>query len=209
MKRLYLSPFSSLGGPGAELLVLCMLALVNSSFAQDSTHSSGWIVIPVTEYGTLRARAFPVAREAEPLPLVEATLTRVDYELHIYDQLASGRANLTVDVLKDGWVRVSIPTGLLVREARLEGKLVSLVPGMGGRGGSQLTALLGKRGRAVLALDVALPVDSAAGVEKLSLPASASGITQASVTLTRQDMDIRVSGGFLSEKAESGPKVSG
>ena len=43
-----------------------------------------------------------------------------------------------------------IPAGLLVREARLDGKLVSLVPGGGGKGGSQLSALLSHAGRAFL-----------------------------------------------------------
>jgi hypothetical protein len=72
---------------------------------------------------------------------VEATLTRVDYDLRIDGDLAAGRASLTVDVLKDGWVRVPIPAGLLVREAKLDGKLVSLVPGGSGKGSNQLSAL--------------------------------------------------------------------
>ena len=43
-------------------------------------------------------RATPAEREPEPPP-VEATLTRVDYDLRIDGELASGRASLTVDVL--------------------------------------------------------------------------------------------------------------
>ena len=202
MKRLGLSVFPSLGRPGAGLIVLCMITLVSKAFAQDSTHASGWIVIPVNEYAALRARAFPVERDPELSPPVEATVTRVDYDLHIQGELASGRANLTIDVLKDGWVRVPIPGGLLVREARLDNNPVSLVPA-GGRGGGQLTALLRKRGRAALVLDVALAVASTAGNERLSLPASASGVTRANVTLSRLDMDIKVTGGFLAEKAEA------
>src|ERR1039457_968467 len=116
---------------GVTLLVLCSGALVSPSPAQDSTHSSGWIVIPANEYGTLRARAYPAAGDSEAATPVDATLTRVDYNLQISGELASGRASLTVDVLKDGWVRVPIPGGLLVREARLDGKLVSLVDGGG------------------------------------------------------------------------------
>src|SRR6266446_4338321 len=100
---------------------------VANSPAQTAAHSPGWVVLPVDEYRTLHARAYPTEREPEPPP-VEATLTRVDYDLRINGDLASGRAGLTVDVLKDGWVRVPIPAGLLVREARLDGKLVSLVP---------------------------------------------------------------------------------
>ena len=177
--------------------------LLSPLSAQDSTHSSGWIVIPANEYAVLRTRAFPVAGDAEAPTPVEATLTRVDYNLKIDGELASGRANLTVDVLKDGWVRLPVPAGLLVREARLDGKLVSLIPADDARKSGQLAALLERRGRAILALDVALPVNSASGTEKLVLQASASGVTRASVTLTRLDMDIKVTGGFLAERAES------
>ena len=93
-----------------------------------ASHAAGWVVIPVEEYRVLRAKAYPVEHDPEPPPL-DATLTRVDYDLHVAGDLAAGRASLTVDVLKDGWVRVPVPAGLLVREARLDGKLVSLVPG--------------------------------------------------------------------------------
>src|SRR6516164_9564532 len=100
----------------------------------DLSHSPGWVVIPVDEYQHLRERAYPTERVPEPPP-VDATLTRVDYDLRIAGELATGRASLTVDVLKDGWVRVPIPPGLLVREARLDGKLVSLVSEAPGKGG--------------------------------------------------------------------------
>jgi hypothetical protein len=173
--------------------------------AQTSAHSPGWVVLPVEEYRTLHARAYPVERDPDPPP-VEATLTRVDYDLRINGEFASGRATLTVDVLKDGWVRVPVPAGLLVREARLDGKLVSLVPAAGtsGKDGSQLTALLSHAGRAVLLLDIALPVASSAGQESISLPSTASGVTRASVQLPRQGVDIKLTGGLLSEKSESG-----
>jgi len=151
-------------------------------------------------------------REPEPSP-VEATLTRVDYDLRVQPtaggesagagELASGRATLTIDVLKDGWVRVPIPAGLLVREARLDGKLVSFVPGSGNKGSSQLSALLSHAGRAVLLLDIALPVASSTGEESITLPSASSGVTRASVQLPRQGVDIRLTGGLLSEKSES------
>src|SRR4051812_46122839 len=65
----------------------------------------GWVVIPIPEYSAIRAKAYPVDREVEP-PRMDATLTRVDYDLKLDGAIASGRAALTVDVLKDGWVRV-------------------------------------------------------------------------------------------------------
>src|SRR5713226_7932331 len=128
--------------PGLPLCCAYLLTLVllsaSSVLGQTPAHSPGWVVLPVEEYRALHAKAYPLEREPEPPP-VEATLTRVDYDLRINGDLASGRASLTVDVLKDGWVRVPIPAGLLVREARIGGKLVSLLPGTSGKSGSQLS----------------------------------------------------------------------
>jgi len=185
----------------ASLFVLLFLSAA-SSFGQTTAHSPGWVVLPVDEYRTLHARAYPIERDPEPPP-VEATLTRVDYDLRIDGELASGRAILTVDVLKDGWARVPVPAGLLVREARLDGKLVSLVPGAGGKAAGQLSALLARSGRAVLLLDIALPVASATGEESITLPSTASGVTRASVQLPRQGVNVRLTGGLLSDKSES------
>ncbi len=186
----------------AALLCAFLFLLAATSSAQDTAHSSGWVVIPVEEYQLLRTHAFP--SDHEPLlPPVEATLTRVDYDLRVNGDLADGRATLTVDVLKDGWVRVAIPSGLLVREAKLDGKPVSLAVSESGKSGSRLSAVLSHPGRAVLLLDVALPVVSAAGEESIVLPSTASGVTQAQVELPRQGVEVRFSGGLLVRKSES------
>jgi hypothetical protein len=182
-------------------LLLCIFC--TAARAQTATtHAPGWVVITIGDYRSLHAKAYPPDREPEGPP-VDATLTRVDYDLRIDGDLASGRATLTVDVLKDGWVRVPIPAGLLVREAKLDGKLVSLVPSTAGRG-NQLSALLSKPGRAVLQLDIALPVVSNAGEESISLPSTGSGVTRATVRLPKQGVDIRLNGGLLADKSESG-----
>lgn len=202
-----MSIFSSVKEP---LIVSLSFGLVSFCFAVLAAHAQtatmpstpGWVVVPVEEYQSLRARAFPAEREPDPPP-IDATLTRVDYDLRIVGDLATGRASLTVDVLKDGWVRVPVPSGLLVREARLDGKLVSLVPGQPGKGGHQLSAVLAHAGRAVLLLDIALPVVSSTGEESISLPSTSSGVTRAAVQLPRQGVDIRLSGGLLAEKSES------
>lgn len=191
-------PFCSV----AVFLLAALFFLPSRSSAQNTPHSPGWVVITVDEYRTLRHKAFPTERDPEPPP-VDATLTRVDYDLHINGDLASGRASLTIDVLKDGWVRVPIPNGLLVREARLDGKLVSLVPGAAGKSDGQLSALLSHPGRGVLQLDIALPVSSSTGQESVSLPSTPSGITRATVQLPKQGVDIQLAGGFLADKSES------
>jgi hypothetical protein len=188
-------------------LFVCLLAAlflcVSKSSAQTAAHAPGWVVITISDYRSLHAKAYPPDREPEGPP-VDATLTRVDYDLRIDGDLAAGRASLTVDVLKDGWVRVPIPAGLLVREAKLDGKLVSLVPGAAGKGSNQLSALLSRPGRSVLLLDIALPVVSTAREESISLPSTASGVTRASVRLPRQGVDIKLTGGLLAEKSEPG-----
>ena len=168
----------------------------------EPSHIAGWVVIPVDEYRVLRAKAYPVEHDPEPPP-TDATLTRVDYDLRVTGDLAAGRASLTVDVLKDGWVRVPVPAGLLVREARLDGKQVSLVPGAQGKSGTHLSALLSHAGRFELLLDVDVPVTSSAGDESISLPSTESGVTRATVLLPRQGVDLRIGGGLLSEKSET------
>src|SRR5579863_3458124 len=170
--------------------------------AAEPARASGWVVIPVEEYQVLRAKAYPVEHDPEPPPM-DATLTRVDYDLHVAGDMAAGRASLTVDVLKDGWVRVPVPAGLLVREARLDGKQVSLVPGAQGKGGTRLSAMLSHAGRFELLLDIDVPVSSSAGDESISLPSTESGVTRAAVLLPQQGVDLRIGGGLLSDKSET------
>ncbi|HXC88126.1 MAG TPA: hypothetical protein VNU23_10075 [Candidatus Cybelea sp.] len=193
--------------PKTGRVFVCVMAAfllcASHSPAQTAWHAPGWVVITIGDYKTLHAKAYPPEREPEAPP-VDATLTRVDYDLRIDGDLAAGRASLTVDVLKDGWVRVPIPAGLLVREAKLDGKLVSLVPGAAGTASNQLSALLSRPGRAVLLLDIALPVVSTAGEESISLPSTASGVTRAAVRLPRQGVDLKLSGGLLAEESEAG-----
>ena len=183
------------------LIVLLVENFTDSALAQEVPHSPGWVVISVDQYRDLRAKAYPSESKPEPAS-VDATLTRVDYDLKINGDAATGQANLTVDVLKDGWVRVPIPAGLLVRGAQLDGKMLPLAVGPGGKDNGTLSALLSKPGRAVLVLDVAVPVTSAAASESISLPSTASGITRATVQLSRPEVDIAVAGGLLTEKSE-------
>ncbi len=170
--------------------------------ATDSAHGAGWVVIPINEYKVLRAKAYPVEHDPEPPPM-DATLSRVDYNLTVTGELAEGQAELTVDVLKDGWARVPVPAGLLVREARTDGKLVSLVQGSSERGAGHLSALLSHSGRWVLDLVVEIPVTISAGEESFWLPSTDSGVTRASVQLARGKIDLKISGGLIADKSES------
>jgi len=188
------------------LILLGSFLAASPSLAQEkgaaSTHAAGWVVLPINEYRVLRAKAYPTEPTPEPPPL-DATLTRVEYDLHVLGDLATGTAKLTVDVLKDGWVRVPIPAGLLVRDAQLDGKALSLVAGDKGKAGTHVAALLSHAGRSVLTLDVDVPVTSSTGEETLSLPSTDSGVTRAAVQLARQGIELRVSGGLLAEKSEA------
>jgi hypothetical protein len=181
---------------------LSVVVILNAAFcAAQTPPAEGWVVLPVEEYRVLREAAFPGEREPEPTP-VEATLTRVDYDLKVDGEVAVGEARLTIDVIKDGWVRVAIPAGLMVREARLDTRLVSLIT-QSEKGTPSSYVLLSRTGRSLLTLGIVAPVSSVAGTEMLRLPVGASAISRASVVLPRQEVDARISGGLLLEKSET------
>ena len=188
-------------------IVLLIVAILLFAFsfsrrlsAQEPAHSPGWVVLSIPDYRALRVKAFPAEREPEPPP-VDATLSRVDYDLRVDSDLASGRATLTVDVLKNGWVRVPIPAGLFVREAKLDGKPLSLAP-PSSREPGQLSALLSHPGRAVITLDIALPISATAGEERVTLPSTFSGVTRVTLEIPRAGVDLSLSGGLFSENKE-------
>src|SRR5882762_506551 len=51
----------------AYLLVLLFISPA-SSLGQTTSHSPGWVVLPVDEYRTLHTRAYPIERDPEPPP---------------------------------------------------------------------------------------------------------------------------------------------
>lgn len=175
--------------------ILVMFAAV---LGQAQNSSDGWVVLPVSEYTALRSAAFPVDAEPAPPP-VEATLSRIDYDLKVDGDLAAGEARLTVDVIKDGWVRLAMPNGLMVREAKLDGHQVTLVnhPAEKGPGGVDL--LLSRTGRSVVTLKIVASVSTVAGTDILQLPISNSAVSHATVDLTRQDVDVHITNGLLLE----------
>jgi hypothetical protein len=186
------------------VIVLIVCAGAATTARAQVPAPEGWVVLPVDEYHSLRARANPVA----PLPSgppVDATLTRVEYDLRVdpstslgaSGEAIAGRALLTIDVLREGWVKVPIPAGLMVRDARLDGQPVSLIEG------PPAHVVLSRPGRAVLSLEISLPLSSSAGTESIALPSSAAPLSRAVLTLPRGDVDLTVTGGFISERSES------
>lgn len=140
------------------------------------------------------------SRNRHPL---KPPLTRVDYDLKVDAEVATGEARLTIDVIKNGWVRVAIPAGLMIRAAQLDGKPVSLA----GKEAGANYVLLSHNGRTLLTLSIVAPVSSTAGTEILRLPAGSSALCRATLTLPRRgpnvDMDVHVTGGLVLEKSET------
>jgi len=120
----------------ASLCLFLLLFLTIPITAQTTAPSSGpgWVVLPVNDYIALKHAASKTEPPEAPPPPVEATLSRIDYELKIDGDLASGEARLTVDVIKNGWVRVPMPEGLMVRDAQLDGHPVNLITEAGAQG---------------------------------------------------------------------------
>jgi len=164
--------------------------------AQEPARTDGWVVLALDDYRALRARAFPSTPDPLPPP-VDATLTRVDYELRVNGDTVSGEARLTIDVLKQGWVSIQMPAGLLVRGARLEGRPTALVDGNPPR------VLVSRPGRSILALEIVVPIEAASGIESMTLPASASALSAVTLIVPRTGMDLTVSGGFVAEQTEA------
>ena len=164
--------------------------------AQQPAPTDGWVVLALDDYQALRTRAFPSTPDPLPPP-VDATLTRVDYDLRVNGDTVTGEARLTIDVLKQGWVSIQLPAGLLVRSARLEGRPTALVDGNPPR------VLVSRPGRSILALEIVVPIEAASGIESMTLPASASALSAVTLIVPRTGVDLTVSGGFVAEQTEA------
>ena len=99
--------------------------------------------------------------------------------------------------LREGWVKVPIPAGLMVRDARLDGQPVPLIEG------PPAHVVLSRAGRAVLSLEISLPLASSAGTESITLPSSPAPMSRATLALPRGGVDLTVTGGFVSERSET------
>lgn len=179
-------------------VVVAMVMMAHPAGAQDAARVDGWVVLPIEEYRTLRARAYPAPPEPAPPP-VDAALTRVDYDLRVAPsgETATGQARLVIDVLKQGWVSVQVPPGMLVRDAKIDGRSTALVEG------SPARVLLSRSGRSTLVLDVVVPLISQGGAESMSLPASGSALAAVTLVVPRTGVDLAVTGGFVAEHREA------
>ena len=176
--------------------VIAVLSSAVGVRAQDAARQDGWVVLPIEEYRGLRARAYATPPDPSPPPL-DATLSRVDYDLRIAGDTVTGQARLTVDVLKQGWVSVQVHAGMLVRDARLDGRPIAIVDGDPPR------VLISRSGRSTLNLGVVVPLASSAGTESMTLPGSGSALSAVTFVIPRTGVDLSVSGGFIAEQTES------
>ena len=180
----------------AVMAVVCMARVAAS---QDAPRTDGWVVLGIEEYRSLRARAFPSTPDPAPPPL-DATLTRVDYDLRVSGETITGQARLAIDVLKQGWASVQVPTGMLVRDARIDGRPTALSVA----DGNPASVLISRTGRSTLTLDVVVPLVSSAGTESMTLPASGSALSAVTLVVPRVGVDLTVLGGFVAEQSETG-----
>jgi hypothetical protein len=187
----------------ANLVCAFVVLCVASAAGAQVSAPDGWVVIPVEEYRALRLRAFPPERPPDPPP-VEATITRVEYDLRADGASIAGETRVTVDVLRAGWVRVHVPAGLLVRGARVDGRPVALIDKPAPH------VLLATPGRVALALDVVVPVRTNAGAEALTLPATPGAVSRLAIVVPRDGLDVTVDGGVLTERpqAAGGPWIA-
>lgn len=184
--------------------MLILAAYLPNANAQNTAHSpSGWIVLPASEYAALRNSAYPTEPASESAP-AQAALTKISYDLKVQGELAIGQANLTVDAIKPGWVRIPIPATLLVRDAKLDGKPVSLVAN--DKYSGSRSAVLSIQGRAEILLNIVMPVIAGTANESITIPSAEAGITKASIALSSQGVEMKLRGGFLSDQPTAAPE---
>lgn len=172
------------------MAAVCVLAGTAVSHAQTPP-GNGWVVLPVGEYRDLRTRAGQ-SPPADAAP--EATLTRVDYTLAVEGDVVVGRASLFIDVLGAGWAAVALPTGLAVREARLDGQPLVL------QAGPPLTVHVSRPGRTRLELDVVVTTGTVGGVDTITLPASNASVTHVDLNVPGTTHVVSATGGVVAER---------
>ena len=114
---------------------------------------------------------------------------------------------MTIDVLQEGWIRIEVPPGLLVRASRIDGRPVSIVnlpidPASGPAGRASPHVLLSRPGRSVLSLDIVVPLKMTGETEMLTLPASRGAVSRLALVVARPGIDLSVTGGVLAERAQ-------
>ena len=77
--------------------IVVWIACAPNLKAQTIAPGDGWVVLPVDEYRALRDRANP-APAAPSAPPVEATVTRIDYDLRVDTDSVTGRAVITMRI---------------------------------------------------------------------------------------------------------------
>ena len=120
----------------------------------------------------------------------------MDYYLRLTGDTVTGQARLTIDVLKQGWVAVPLPKGVLLRDARLDGRPIAIVDEDPPR------VLIARAGRSALTLDIVVPLTASAGTESMILPASGCALSAVTLVIPRAGIDLAVSGGFVADQSE-------
>lgn len=178
------------------VLALCVIAAPRAD--AQAPPPGGVVTLPIDDYQALRARA----RQAGATPAAQATLTRVDYALAAEGELVTGEARLTIDVQGTGWVAVPLPSGLAIREARLDGQPLVV------DAGPPPTVHLSRAGRAVLHLALAFVPAEAAGTVTLSLPASTAAITRVALDIPGTAHRVTANGGVVVDRTERGDRTA-
>ncbi len=163
----------------------------------------GWVALTIADYLKLRDQANPKPALPAPPP-ARATVSETAYELTAGEGLATGTAELVIDVLDDGWIEVPLPASLFIRAARLGNRPLAIADGRamtdGSAGSGTRRILLSRAGQSLVTLDVAVPIAETAGTESIQLPPAAGGLVRATLTVPRADVAIAASGGTIVER---------
>jgi hypothetical protein len=191
-----------------RILCAALLAVAHAAttFAQPALPvvpaGDGWVALTIADYLKLRDQAHP-RPPAPPAPPARATVSDTHYELAAGDGLATGTAELTIDVFDDGWVEIPLPPSLFVRAARLGSRPLVVTDGRSAADGASpgtRRILLSQKGRSVVSLDIAVPIAETTGQASIQLPPAAGGLVRAVLTVPRADVAVAASNGTIVER---------
>ena len=162
------------------LLFVCVVR------AQAPFLAAGNVAVPLDEFNRLTA---PPPRAEEPFPFV---LRSAQFIFEVKGDVASGRVLLTGSALAKGIVKIPLPAGLVLTDAR------------GATAVARDGAYVKGPGEFSIAIDAAAPLRVEPGRASVELHGPAAGVSRLSLSLPGEQTQARLSAGVVTKQETRG-----
>ncbi len=185
----------------AWILVLPGLAKADGS-ALPPIPASGNVTLPLDEYNHLLELASKPARKTDAPP-VPYSMKRADLKFRVTDQSVQGTVQLQGEILHKGATKVPLTSGMVILDARQEGKSLPLALENGTH-----TAVLNGPSEFSVILDAGLSLNIEAGRASFSLPAPSAGSVRFAFVVPGDHTNVRVSPGLITARSSANGQTS-